>query len=71
MIPEVVNQVAFEVIGNDLTITMAAEAGQLRPNGNAFEPIIALSIFASLDHLSAACTVLAERCIAGITSSNK
>jgi aspartate ammonia-lyase len=43
VIPEVVNQVAFEVIGNDLTITFAAEAGQLQLN--AFEPIIAYSSF--------------------------
>ena len=49
--PEVVNQIAFEVIGNDVTVTMAAEAGQLQPN--AFEPIIAHSLFASLSHLRA------------------
>ena len=47
VIPEVVNQVAFEVIGNDVTVTMAAEAGQLQLN--AFEPIIAHSLFKSLD----------------------
>jgi aspartate ammonia-lyase len=67
VIPEVVNQVAFEVVGNDLTITMAAEAGQLQLN--AFEPIIARSLFASLTHLTAACTTLADHCIDGITAN--
>jgi aspartate ammonia-lyase len=67
VIPEVVNQVAYEVIGNDLTITMAAEGGQLQLN--AFEPIIAHSLFASLDHLSAAAVVLAEKCVTGITAN--
>ncbi|BBC31508.1 Aspartate ammonia-lyase [Streptomyces graminofaciens] len=54
VIPEVVNQVAFEVIGNDLTVTMAAEAGQLQLN--AFEPVIAYSLQRSLTHLRAAAT---------------
>jgi aspartate ammonia-lyase len=67
VIPEVVNQVAFEVIGNDLTITMAAEAGQLQLN--AFEPIIARSLLCSLNHLTAAANVLAQRCIGGITAN--
>jgi aspartate ammonia-lyase len=67
VIPEVVNQVAFEVIGSDVTVTMAAEAGQLQLN--AFEPIIALALFRSLSHLTAAIDVLAERCIAGITAN--
>ena len=49
VIPEVVNQIAFEVIGNDVTVTMAAEAGQLQLN--AFEPIIAHSLFKSIAHL--------------------
>jgi aspartate ammonia-lyase len=64
VIPEVVNQIAFEVIGNDVTVTMAAEAGQLQLN--AFEPIIAHSLFKSLAHLAAGCRTLAERCVAGI-----
>jgi aspartate ammonia-lyase len=64
VIPEVVNQVAFEVIGNDITVTMAAEAGQLQLN--AFEPIIAHSLFKSLSHLAAACRTLSERCVKGI-----
>ncbi len=67
VIPEVVNQVAFEVIGNDLTVTMAAEAGQLQLN--AFEPIIARALLSSLNHLTAAVTVLGERCIQGITAN--
>jgi aspartate ammonia-lyase len=67
VIPEVVNQVAFEVIGNDVTITLAAEGGQLQLN--AFEPIIAHSLFASLAHLGAAAATLAERCIQGITAN--
>ena len=66
-IPEAVNQIAFEVIGNDLTITMAAEAGQLQRR--TFEPIIARSLLASLTHLTSACTTLAEHCISGITTN--
>ncbi len=66
VIPEVVNQVAFEVIGNDMTVTMAAEAGQLQLN--AFEPIIAHSLFKSLAHLAAACRTLEERCVRGIAA---
>jgi aspartate ammonia-lyase len=69
VIPEVVNQVAFEVIGNDMTVTMAAEAGQLQLN--AFEPVIAHSLFKSLAHLGAACRTLAERCIRGITANRE
>ncbi|GAA0535566.1 aspartate ammonia-lyase [Saccharopolyspora subtropica] len=67
VIPEVVNQVAFEVIGNDVAITMAAEAGQLQLN--AFEPIILHSLSESITHLRAACLVLAERCVAGISAN--
>jgi aspartate ammonia-lyase len=67
VIPEVVNQVAFEVIGNDVTVTMAAEGGQLQLN--AFEPIIAHSLFESLTHLTAACDVLRTRCVTGITAN--
>ena len=66
VIPEVVNQVAFEVIGNDLTVTLAAEAGQLQLN--AFEPVIARALLSSLTHLSAAVRVLGERCIRGISA---
>lgn len=67
VIPEVVNQVAFEVIGNDLTVTLAAEAGQLQLN--AFEPVIAYSLLRSLTHLRAACDPLATRCVPGITAN--
>jgi aspartate ammonia-lyase len=67
VIPEVVNQVAFEGIGNDVTVTMAAEGGQLQLN--AFEPIIAHSLFESLSHLTAACDVLRNRCVTGITAN--
>ena len=65
VIPELVNQVAFEVIGNDLTVTMAAEAGQLQLN--AFEPVIGHTLFGSIDHLARASTALATRCVDGIT----
>ena len=69
VIPEVVNQVAFEVIGNDLTISFAAEGGQLQLN--AFEPIIAHSLFKSVTHLRQACLTLAERCVDGITANRE
>ena len=67
VIPEVVNQIAYEVIGNDVTVTFAAEAGQLQLN--AFEPIIAHSLFKSVGHLSAGCRTLADRCVSGITAN--
>lgn len=67
IIPEVVNQIAFEVIGNDITITLAAEAGQLQLN--AFEPIIAHSLFKSIEHLTAGCKTLELNCIVGITAN--
>lgn len=67
VIPEVVNQVAFEVVGNDVTISLAADAGQLQLN--AFEPLIAHSLFKSLTHLRAGCQVLASRCIPSITAN--
>jgi hypothetical protein len=68
VIPEVVNQVAFQVIGYDLTVTMAAEAGQLQLN--AFEPVIAHSLLTSVQSLDAAARTLAERCVAGITANS-
>jgi len=67
VIPEVVNQIAFEVIGNDVTVSFAAEAGQLQLN--AFLPIIAHSIFKSLTHLRNGCLTLTERCVKGITAN--
>jgi aspartate ammonia-lyase len=69
VIPEVVNQIAFEVIGNDMTVTMAAEGGQLQLN--AFEPIIAYSLFRSVPHLKQGCIVLARQCVAGITANRE
>jgi aspartate ammonia-lyase len=69
IIPEVVNQVAFEVVGNDLTVTMASEGGQLQLN--AFEPIIAWSLFKSIKHLTAACETLRINCIDDITANSE
>ena len=69
IVPEVVNQIAFEVIGNDLTVSFASEAGQLQLN--AFEPIIAHSIFKSLRHLRAGCITLADNCVVGITAERE
>ncbi|MCC3779936.1 aspartate ammonia-lyase, partial [Streptomyces sp. UNOB3_S3] len=69
VIPEVVNQIAFEVIGNDVTVTMAAESGQLQLN--AFEPVIAHSLLKSIAHLSSGCLTLAERCVTGITANRE
>jgi aspartate ammonia-lyase len=69
VIPEVVNQIAFEVIGNDVTVSFAAEAGQLQLN--AFEPIIAHSLFESLKHLRRGVQTLTERCVQGITANRQ
>ena len=66
VIPEVVNQVAFLVIGNDLTVTLASEGGQLQLN--AFEPTIAFCILQSMRGLTAALDTLTVRCIRGITA---
>ena len=67
VIPEVVNQVAFSIIGADATVTAAAEAGQLQLN--AFEPVIAHSILQSLAWLTKACYTLRVNCIDGITAN--
>ncbi|GFK93946.1 Aspartate ammonia-lyase [Fundidesulfovibrio magnetotacticus] len=64
VIPEVVNQIAFQVIGSDLTVTLAAEAGQLELN--AMEPVLAHNLFNSLTLLRRGCLVLAEKCVKGI-----
>jgi len=69
VIPEVMNQVAFEVIGNDITVTMASEAGQLQLN--AFEPIMGWSLFKSIEHLSQACMTLQVNCVAGIEANHE
>jgi aspartate ammonia-lyase len=65
VIPEVVNQVCFKVMGNDVTVTMASEAGQLQLN--VMEPVIAQSLFESLSLLTNAAETLREKCIDGIT----
>ncbi|BDF04150.1 aspartate ammonia-lyase [[Clostridium] hylemonae] len=67
VIPEVMNQVAFNVIGNDFTITMAAEAGQLELN--AFVPVMLFNLFQSIDTLSGAVSTFTENCIIGITAN--
>ena len=67
VIPEVVNQVAFQVIGSDLTVTMASEGGQLQLN--AFEPVIAYNLFQSSAMLRRAMDTLATKCIDGITAN--
>ena len=69
VIPEVVNQVAFNIIGNDVTITMAAEAGQLELN--AFEPIIFYCLFQSIDTLAYAVNTFVENCVKGITANEE
>jgi aspartate ammonia-lyase len=67
VIPEVVNQTAYYVIGADVTITMAAEAGQLQLN--VMEPIIAFSLFTSLEYMTNAIHTLTTKCIDGITAN--
>ncbi|UCE23191.1 MAG: aspartate ammonia-lyase [Candidatus Zixiibacteriota bacterium] len=67
VIPEVVNQIAFKVIGNDLTVTLAAEAGQLELN--VMEPVIAQSIFESIEMLRNGMATLRHRCVDGITAN--
>ena len=67
VIPEVVNQVCFDIIGGDMTVTMAAEAGQLQLN--VFEPVIAFRLLGGISALTNACVVLRERCINGITAN--
>ena len=69
VIPEVMNQVAFEVIGNDVTITMASEAGQLQLN--AFEPIMSYALHKSLRHLTNACKTLQHNCVEGIEANHE
>lgn len=69
VIPEVVNQIAFKVIGNDLTVTMAAEGGQLELN--VFEPVIVQSIFESIEMLKNGMNTLKYRCIDGITANEE
>jgi len=67
VIPEVVNQIAFQVIGDDLSVTMAAQAGQLQLN--AMEPLIAYKILNSISTLTSGIDILRSRCIEGITAN--
>jgi aspartate ammonia-lyase len=69
VIPEVVNQTAYYVIGADVTITMAAEAGQLQLN--VMEPVIGFSLFTSLTYLENACYTLQSKCVDGITANEE
>ncbi|WP_266203847.1 aspartate ammonia-lyase [Pontibacter kalidii] len=69
VIPEVVNQTAFYVIGTDITVTMAAEAGQLQLN--VMEPVIAYSLFSSLTYMENACYTLTNKCVNGITANEE
>lgn len=69
VIPEVVNQVCFKVIGNDLTVTFAAEAGQLQLN--VMEPVLCQSIFESIVFMERALDTLREKCIVGITANKE
>jgi aspartate ammonia-lyase len=67
VIPEVINQIAYDVIGKDVTVAMASEAGQLQLN--AFEPVIANCLFLSLGMLNRGSRILRERCVEGITAN--
>ncbi|WP_216688639.1 aspartate ammonia-lyase [Hymenobacter siberiensis] len=67
VVPEVVNQTAFYVIGADLTVTMAAEAGQLQLN--VMEPVISFALFTSISYMTNACRTLRDKCVIGITAN--
>ncbi len=67
VIPEVLNQVAFNVIGNDVTITLAAEAGQLELN--AFQPIIFYNLYQSIDTLGFAVETFVDNCVTGVVAN--
>lgn len=69
VIPEVINQIAFNIIGNDFTITMAAEAGQLELN--AFEPVIFYNLFQSIETLTNGLDTFITNCISGITANKE
>ncbi len=69
VIPEVVNQVAFQVIGMDVTVTLAAEAGQLQLN--VMEPVMAFDLFSMLEMLQRGCRVLEGKCVRGITANRE
>ncbi len=67
VIPELMNQTCFYVIGADVTVTMAAEAGQLQLN--VMEPVMGMALFTSLQYLTKACTALKDKCVVGITAN--
>lgn len=69
VIPEVVTQVAFNIIGNDMAVTMAAEAGQLELN--AFEPVLFYNLFESIETLTGAVSTLTDNCIIDITANEE
>jgi aspartate ammonia-lyase len=69
VIPEAVNQVAFAIAGHDVTVTMAAEAGQLQLN--AFGPVMAHALFESLKWVTAAIATLRVNCVEGITANTR
>lgn len=69
VIPEVINQTAFQIIGNDITITMAAEAGQLELN--AFEPVIFYNLFQSISMLEKSVQTFVDNCVCGITANEQ
>ncbi len=69
VIPEVVNQVAYQVAGGDVAITMASENGQLELN--VMEPVIAYNLFMSINLLGKACVTLAEKCVDGISANRE
>ncbi len=69
VIPEVVNQIAYQVAGSDLTITMASENGQLELN--VMEPVIAYNLFTSIDLLCKASKTLSDKCVVGITANRE
>ncbi len=69
VIPEVVNQVCFQVIGSDITVTMACEGGQLQLN--VFEPVIAFNLFNSINMMKNAFETLAYTCVDGITANTE
>lgn len=69
VIPEVISQIAFNIIGNDMTITMASESGQMELN--AFEPVLFDNLFESITTLTAGVTTLIDNCISGISANEE
>lgn len=69
VVPEVVNQVCFDIVGKDITVTLASEAGQLELN--VMEPIIVFSLFTGIERLGRALTTLQDKCVKGITANRE